>query len=32
MELINLKDFKRKEDIYQSWNDEYGNIYPIRLF
>ena len=29
MELINLKDFKRKEDIYQIWNDEYGNIYPI---
>jgi GNAT superfamily N-acetyltransferase len=29
MELINLKDFERKEDIYQIWNDEYGNIYPI---
>lgn len=29
MKLITLKDFKRKEDIYQIWNDEYGNIYPI---
>ncbi len=29
MQIINLKECEKLEQIYQIWNAEYGNIYPI---
>ena len=29
MQVINLNKYEKLEDIYQIWNDEYGNSYPI---
>ena len=29
MQVINLKKYEKLEAIYQIWNAEYGNIYPI---
>ena len=29
MQVINLKKYEKLETIYQIWNAEYGNIYPI---
>lgn len=29
MKIINLKEYEKLEQIYQIWNAEYGNIFPI---
>ena len=29
MKIINLNKYEKLEKLYQIWNAEYGNIYPI---